>query len=513
MDNNKENPTAQLIDWPVFGLSGGIVLLFVIASLANIELVSGWVNASFAFSCKYFGAYWQVLLLATFLIAVILACTKYGSIKMGNLEEPEMSTFRWIAIIMCTLLAGGGVFWSAAEPMYHFTSTPPAFPGIESATKAAVAPALAQSYLHWGFLAWAILGTLSAVVLMYSHYHRGVDLKPRALLYPLFGDKIMNNWLGTVVDAASIVAVAAGTIGPIGFLGLQVSFALQHLFGIPDVYTTQLAIIIGLVIIYTISAITGLHRGIQLLSRFNVNLTVVLILFILLIGPGGFVIDAFLGGFGTYVSSFPVISLYRGDTGWLGWWTVFFWGWFLGYGPMMAVFISRISRGRTIRQIIFAVGIIAPVVTNFWFSVLGGSGIYYELTNPGSVSTALNDAGLPAALLAIVQQLPLSAILVPLFLVLIVVFLATTGDSMALTISMAVTGSDDPSTGIRVFWAVMMGAVAAVLLLIGQGGISALQSFIVVTAVPVGFILLPPLWLGPKVAAELYREQNGLEKE
>ena len=436
---NKTEITAKSIDWPVFGWSGGIVAVFVAAALVNIDFVSGMVNASFGFSCKYFGAYWQVLLLATFLISVGLACSRYGNIKLGGIDTPEMSTFRWVAIIMCTLLAGGGVFWSAAEPMYHFTSTPPLFSGVESATKAAITPALAQSYLHWGFLAWAILGTLSAVVLMYSHYHCGVEMKPRALLYPLFGEKIMNNGLGVAVDAASIIAVAAGTIGPIGFLGLQVSFALEQLFGIPDVYVTQLCIIIGLVIVYTISAVSGLHKGIQILSRFNVILTVILIGVILLLGPGGFIIDSFLTGFGTYIKEFPALTLYRGDVGWLGWWTVFFWGWFLGYGPMMAVFISRISRGRTIREICLAVGVIAPIVTNFWFSVLGGSGIYYELAKPGSVSTALKDAGLPAALLAIVQQLPLSAILVPAFLVLIVVFLTTTGDSMALTISIAVT--------------------------------------------------------------------------
>ena len=320
-----------------------------------------------------------------------------------------------------------------------------------------------------------------------------------------------SNPLGVAADVSSLVAVAAGTIGPIGFLGLQVSFALQDLFGIPDVYTTQLAIIIGLVIIYTISAVTGLHKGIQILSRFNVNLTLCLIVFIVLIGPGGFIIDSFLSGFGLYLKEFSVISLYRGDTGWLGWWTVFFWGWFLGYGPMMAIFIARISRGRSIREIIMAVGVIAPVITNMWFSVLGGSGIYYELQNPGSVSEALKASGLPAALLAIVGQLPLAGLLVPLFLILIVVFLATTGDSMALTMSMAVTGLDEPAKPIRVFWAVTMGAVAAVLLMVGQGGISALQSFIVITAVPVGLLLLPTLWLGPRVAIQLYNEVHGIE--
>ena len=163
MSEQNDKSVWEMIDWPVFIISGGILLAFVVAAIIDLEAVSTMVNAAFGFSCKYFGAYWQVLLLATFVIGVILACTRYGSTRIGNLDEPEMSTFRWIAIIMCTLLAGGGVFWSAAEPMYHFTSPPPAFAGIESATPAAIAPAMAQSFLHWGFLAWAILGCLSAV--------------------------------------------------------------------------------------------------------------------------------------------------------------------------------------------------------------------------------------------------------------------------------------------------------------------------------------------------------------
>jgi len=496
------------IEWPVFGISGGVLVLFVIASIINVEFVSGLVSSLFGWSCNYFGAFWQWLVLLNFFIAMGLAVSKYGAIKLGNIDQPELSTFRWIAIIMCTLLAGGGVFWSAAEPMYHFLTTPPAFSGVESATAAAVVPAMEQSFLHWGFLAWAILGTCGAVVLMYVHYHKGLPLQARGLLYPVFGEKIMTNTLGKFAEGFSILAVAAGTIGPIGFLGLQVSFALQELFGIPDVYATQLMIIIALVIVYTISAVTGLHRGIQFLSRVNVIMAVCLVALILLIGPGGFIINTFTSAMGAYIKDFTTISLFRGDEGWLGWWTVFFWGWFIGYGPLMAVLVARISRGRSIRQIMLAVGVIAPLATHFWFTILGGSGIFFEMQTPGVISGPLNDHGLPAALLAIVQQLPLASLLLPVFLVLIFIFLATTGDSMALSISICVTGSDDPPSSMRVFWAITMGAVAAILIYMGSGGIGALQSFIVITAVPVGFIMLPSLWGGPLLAKKLYEKQN-----
>ncbi|GBC59369.1 BCCT family transporter [Desulfonema ishimotonii] len=502
------NPAEGQPDWLVFGLSGGFILLFVIVSLTNIELVTKLVDAAFAFANNYFGAVWQVLLLAIWVISVILAFSKYGSVRMGNLDTPEVSTFRWISMIMCALLAGGGVFWSTAEPMYHFLSVPPTFPGIESATRQAVAPALAQCHLHWGFLAWGILGTLATIVLMYVVHDKNMPLKPRALLYPILGEKGVRSFWGTIADASAIVAVAAGTIGPIGFLGLQLSYALQAILGIPDVYSSQLGVITVITVIFTAAAATGIYKGINFLSQFNVKLAISLMAFIMIIGPGRFIFDAFLSSFGLYIQDFVRISLFRDDTKWLGWWTVFYWGWFMGYGPMMAIFTARISRGRTIREIILAVAIIAPIVTNFWFSVLGGAGIHYELLNPGSVSTALNESGLPAALIAIVNQLPMANIIIYAFILLVVLFLVTTGAGMTFSIAVSVTGEETPPIWVRVFWGVMMGAMAAILIAIGDGGIKALQSFIIVTAIPVGFFLVPMLWAGPKYAAALYKAQN-----
>ncbi|MBO1910663.1 BCCT family transporter, partial [Microvirga sp. 3-52] len=186
-------PKKSTTDWPVLIISGGLLLVFVLASLINTEFVTNAVNVSFAVAIKYFGAFWQVVLLGTFFVAIGIAISSYGKVRLGMIDKPQIGKFKWIAMIMTTLLAGGGVFWAAAEPMHHFISTPPTFDGIQSSTIDAIIPALAQSYLHWGFLAWAILGTLSTIVLMYAHYHRGMPLKPRSLLYPIFGEKIMKN--------------------------------------------------------------------------------------------------------------------------------------------------------------------------------------------------------------------------------------------------------------------------------------------------------------------------------
>ena len=501
-----EHFSARAIDWRTFAISGGFMLVFVIVALIDIDFLSAQVNSAFAFSARLFGAYWQLLVLLTFLIGLYVAVSDSGNVRLGNLDEPEIPTFKWFAIIMCTLLAGGGVFFAAAEPMAHFTAPPPLF-DVAPESQAAVFPALAQSYMHWGFLAWAILGSLTTVVFMHLHYDKGLPLKPRALLYPVFGDRAIRGWLGSFVDAACVIAVVAGTVGPIGFLGLQVSYGLSELFGTSNSFFTQSMIILFLIGVYTISTVSGIHRGIQILSTFNVFLALGLMVFMLLAGPTAFIIDSYIHSLGLYVSKFVPMATYRANTGWLNQWTVFFWGWFLGYGPLMAMFIARISNGRRIRQIVIAVSVIAPLVTTFWFTIVGGSGLAFELANPGAISEPFKGFNMPAALLAITQQLPLGFLISLLFLVLTTIFVATTGDSMTYTISMVMTGTDDPPTFLRIFWGVIMGLVAMILTAIGTGGISALQFFIVVTAVPVSLILLPSLWVAPRIAASLARSQ------
>ena len=497
------------MDVPVFLVSGGLLILFVVIGFINLNFITNLVDVSFAFSVKYFGALYQIVLLGTFLIAIVIGFSKFGKIRLGKLEKPEMNAFRWISIIMCTLLAAGGVFWAAAEPMFHFMDTPPYYTGIESGTVEAVPAALAASFVDWGFLAWAILGTLGTIVLMHVHYEKKVPLKPRALLYPIFGDKIMKNSpLGTFVDSFSIIAVAAGTIGPIGFLGLQAGFGFNSLFNIPNDMFLHVTIVVLLVLAAGVSAATGIHRGINYLSTFNVLLALFLIVAMLILGPGLFIFDSFVTSFGTYVENFLTATLYRGDQDWLSGWTVFFFAWFLGYGPMMTIFVARISRGRTIRELVTAVAIIAPVVTTFWFSVVGGTGIYQELLSPGSISDALISNGRPAAMIAITEQLPFGMIFGILFLLATIIFVLTTTDAMSLSIAIATYGHGDPPKVIRVFWALVMGAVAILLLTIGEGSINALQSFIVVTAVPVVFLMLTTFYTAPKTVMAMAEEQQ-----
>ncbi|RXJ73652.1 BCCT transporter [Veronia nyctiphanis] len=488
------------------------ISLFLFWALLDMQGLSQIIQGLFEFSTQLLGAAWQWMLLLNFIIASVIAVSRFGKLRLGNSSQPDISTFRWLSMIMCTLIAGGGVFWSAAEPIFHFTTLPPAFSHSQPQTPfESVGPALAQSFLHWGFLAWAALGTLSAIILMYAHYKGGLKLRPRALLYPLFGGRLENHWLGSIIDAFSIISVAAGTIGPIGFLCLQMGYSLEAVTGIANTPFVQLCILAVVVAVYSLSAASGVDKGLQWLSKFNVIGASLLMLAVLFLGPTTFILEQFGQGFSTYLLHFGQLALTGSNPEWNQWWTWFFWSWFIGFAPVIAIFVARISSGRTIRELVCAVAICAPVVTNFWFTVLGGTGIFFELQTPGSISDPLAAAGLPAVLIASLSQLPLASILLPSFMLLSTTFVVTTGDSMAYSIAASVSGDSEPTKQHRLFWAIAMGLVAGVLLQVGESGLKALQSFIVITAVPVSALLATTLIGGPLVVYKMGNERQQCE--
>ena len=488
----------------------GFIVAFLALSLYDLTLVADSISAGFAWTALVLGSYFQLLLLLTFFIAIGLAMTPAAKAKIGNLDAPEMSTFKWLSIILCTLLAGGGVFFAAGEPVYHFVVTPPAFES-EAGTAEAVSGALGQSFMHWGFMAWAVLGSLTAVVLAHAHYVKGQPLQPRTLLYPVLGERLMRGPLGGIVDACCVISLVAGTVGPIGFLATQVSFGLHELFGLPEGYPGQLIILAVLGSIYVLSSMSGVHKGIQLLSRFNVLLALAIGAVIIVFGPTLFLVNSYVSGMGAYISEFFTMATMTAETApawWMQWWTVFFFAWFIGYAPLMAIFVARISRGRSIREMIIAVAILAPIATTVWFTLLGGSGIYYQLTGVIDLTEALNNFQFDVATLTVAQALPGGTWMALAILMLTTIFVATTGDSMSYAIAVVGAGHDNPSPFMRAFWGIAMALMAAVLLYMGAGQIGALQQFIVITAIPVSLILMPSLWNGPQAAYAMAREQG-----
>lgn len=475
-------------------ISTMLVIAFLAIFAVNPKLFGTLVDASYSWSAEHFGLFWQLFMVANFVVALIAMTRPGAARRLGDLDAPEFPTFQWVAMVLCTLLAGGGVFWAAAEPIAHLVSPPPVFGEITPLSNQAINIALSQSFLHWGFLAWSVLGSLAAIILMHHHYERGLPLAPRTLLQPLIGDDRVKGWLGDVADVTSALAVFAGTVGPIGFLGLQISYGLSEFLGTEDTLSTQLTTIAALMIVYLSSAVSGMHKGIQILSRLNIVLGLVLLAFLLLAGPTAFIFKHFFGALGTHLQWLPRQALFRGDTGWLSAWTIFFWGWFIGYSPMMAIFIARISRGRSARDVILLMSIGAPLLTMAWFSILGGTGLGLEVASPGAITGPFEGFNLPAVLLAITSAMPLDVVVTVGFLILTALFVATTGDSMTYSLAVVSSGSDHPPRWLRLFWGLAMGITAMALLSGSEGGIGQLQSFIVVTAVPVSLLLLPSLW-------------------
>lgn len=495
------------LDVPVTGISVGILAVFVVLALALPDAVSSGVSTAFAVCADIFGMYWQILLLATFLIALVLIFTPWAKARLGSQARPDFNRFAWIAMIMTTLLAAGGVFWAAAEPMYHYVTTPPYFANKADSGIDGVAAALAASFIDWGFLAWAVLGSLGTIVMMHAA-EKGMPLRPRSLLYPVMGRRAATGPIAAAVDVVCVISVAAGTIGPVGFLGLQVSYGLNSIFGIPDIYPVQLAVIAVLTAIAGVSVFSGVSRGIRFLSSANIWMALGLMAAVMVLGSAWFVVKSYFSGFALYVTDFFSMTLYREDTEWLSGWTVFFFGWFLGYAPLMAIFVARISKGRTVRDLLISTTVLPPIATTLWFTVLGGTGIYLEQGSHGSISGPLMDGGLPAAVMAISDNLPLSLLISIGFLVLTMTFVATTTDSMSFAMSQSCMTSGEPSPKLRAIWALLIGITAAVLISLGDGGVDALQSAIVITAVPVGFVMLPSLVAAPLYVRQMAKEQN-----
>jgi glycine betaine transporter len=489
---------------PLLALCGTFFIAFFVFALVDLTGLTQIIDAAFAWCIRVFGFYWQLLMLAYFLLALVVAMLPGSTAKLGGLAKPEFSTFKWAAMILCTLLASGGVFWAAGEPIAHFASPPPYFVDDPGSVEAAYS-ALAQTFMHWGFLPWAINGSsLTAIILLTCHYEKGLPLAPRTMLYPLLGRRAIEPPVGSVVDACVLIAVIAGICGPVGFLALQLGYGLDVLLGIPNGFEMHAAVIVVLFVIVTMSAVTGIDKGIQYISRANVMLALALLLFLLLAGPTWFVLEGYVEGMTRYVANIFDLALYRENggifdaPGWEASWTLFFWAWGIGWAPLAAVFMARISRGRSAREIVVMTALVAPIATTFWFTVLGGTGLALDLADPGAVTGPFIGDDLPAALLAVTRALPFGLVVSLLFLLLSTIFIVTTCDSTAYSIAVVASDGTNPSTTLRVFWTAALSAMALILVFDGPGAIGNIQSLIVVTAVPVSIFLLPSLWYGPR---------------
>ncbi|MGF1451478.1 MAG: BCCT family transporter [Opitutales bacterium] len=471
----------------VFPVSAGFILLMVVLTLFfqdSIGAVFGNVQAGIS---HYAGWFFVGAINVILVFVLYLLFSKYGDIRLGGHDaKPEFSQLGWIAMLFSAGMGIGLLFYGVAEPITHFANPPL---DVEAGGPEAARVAMDITFLHWGFHPWAIY-TLVGLSLAFFAFNRGLPLSIRSVFYPLFGERIHGS-LGNVVDILATVATLFGVATSLGLGVQQVNAGLEFLVGWESSPTNQVILITGITALATWSVVRGLDGGIRFLSEINLYVAGALVLFLLLLGPTIFILNGFIENIGYYLQNLPSLATWNETyekTAWQDGWTVFYWAWWIAWSPFVGMFIARVSYGRTVKEFILAVLFIPTTVTFLWLTVFGNTALALELSGVGGIVEAV-DSSIDTALFVLFEQFPLATLTSALGVASIIMFFVTSSDSGSMVIDIITAGGDpDPPVPQRLFWAILEGVVAAVLLL--GGGLVALQAAAIVTGLPFAIVLL-----------------------
>ena len=481
------------VDKVVFSVAGVLTVAFVIWGLvdpANVGEVAGaaynWVTNNLS---------WLFSAVATIVLVSLLALavTRYGKIPLGkDGEKPEFSTFFWVAMLFAAGLGIGVMFWGPAEPLTYFINPPPLTNAPESTE--AMQFALAQTYFHWGFHAWAMYALVGGAV-AYVAYRRGRSLLMSSIFRRLFGGSYTDGLAGRVVDIFAIIATLFGTAAALGIAALQIGEGVTIVTGVPEITNIVLAIVITVLMVgFVLSAVSGVARGIRYLSNINIVFTLGIVGFVFLLGPTLFLLNLIPSAAIEYVGSLFDLMARSGAWGqetvdFQSAWTVYYWAWWISWSPFVGIFIARISRGRTIRQFILGVILIPSSLLIIAYGVMGASAIWmYREGAPGFH----DDMAVPQVLFTMVGNLPFAEWMPYLIMVVLAIFFITAADSASVVMGILTTrGRQDPPKVVVLFWGLVMGGIAMVMLLLGdETALEGLQSLGIITAVPFAIIML-----------------------
>lgn len=484
---------------PVFWPAAILLFIFIAATLLVGKPMEGAFSSVQATISNNFG--WFLVISVNFYLVIMLyiALSRYGGIRLGGRNAvPEFSRTAWFAMLFSAGMGIGILFWSVAEPIYHFTDPPL----VQSGGADAAIQAMKVTFLHWGFHPWAIYA-LMGMCLAFFAFNRGLPLAIRSVFHPVLGDRIHGFW-GDFIDVLAVLATLFGLATSLGFGVQQVNAGLHHLFGVPENIYIQVFLVAAITAIATISVVSGLDHGVKRLSELNLNLAAVLLVFIIIAGPTLFILDTFVQNTGFYLDDFLEISFwtegYR-KSQWQNQWTIFYWSWWISWSPFVGMFIARISRGRTLREFVLSVLIVPSLLTFLWITAFGGSALLLELQGPGGIAEAVRQ-NVAISIYALIQHYPLAVLANFAAVVLVISFFVTSSDSGSLVVDAFTSGGKlNSPVGQRIFWAAMEGAVAAVLLV--GGGLGALQTASITTGLPFAAVLI----------LMAFNLKKGLEKE
>jgi choline/glycine/proline betaine transport protein len=479
------------LDPPVFYVSV-ILLMVVLGGSALAPEFADQLFSSMQNGIVTNGSWYYVLVVAIILVScVVIALTRYGDIKLGpDHAEPEYSIVSWFAMLFAAGMGIGLMFFGVAEPVMHFLAPPNGAGGSVAAAK----EAMTLTFFHWGLHAWATYAIV-AVILAYFGFRHGLPLTLRSALYPLIGERIYGP-IGATVDIFAVVSTTFGVATSLGFGVEQINSGLNFLFDVPKSLSVQVALIVFTTGLAAVSVGLGLDAGIKRLSEINIALAVALLAGILLLGPTVYLLQTFMQNTGEYMADLvgKTFNLYAYEpTDWLGGWTIFYWGWWISWAPFVGIFIARISRGRTLREFILGVLVAPTLFTLLWMAVFGNSAIELIMGQGAAELGAAVQQDESVALFKFMEYFPLSQLLSGLAIVMVLVFFVTSADSGAMVLNMlSSNGRDDTPLSRRMFWMAMIGVSALVLLFVG--GMSALQTAAIASALPFSLVILIAIW-------------------
>ncbi|MFB9055791.1 BCCT family transporter [Mariniflexile ostreae] len=443
------------------------------------------------------------------IFCLYMAFGKFGGIRIGGEKaKPEFSLWAWFAMLFSAGIGNGLVLFSIADPVRDFLN-PPRLAGEDPALIAQ--EAINFSFLHHGIHGWAIYSVVG-LSLAYFTFNRKMPLTLRSAFYPLLGNRIYG-WMGDIIDIMAVITTLFGLATTIGFGVGQINSGLTHVFGVPSALFYQVIIIICVTLAATISAFSGVNKGVQMLSKLNVRVAAAIFLLVLILGPTTFIFKSYIQNLGSYLVNFIDMSTWteslRG-TNWQKTRTIMYWGWWISWSPFVGTFIARISKGRTIKEFILCVLILPALVTFLWFSAFGGTTMRDILLGDTAMIAAVND-NISTALYVFFDKFPLAIVLKSLGVILICSFIITSADSGALVIDSITSGGKLKTPRFqRVIWAVATGLIAAVLMY--GGGLNALQTVVTISGLPFAVLLIMMCFSLLRGVKEDYQKSERKEK-
>ncbi|WP_226657122.1 BCCT family transporter [Pseudalkalibacillus hwajinpoensis] len=490
----------RLIDWPTFLGALSLLLLVTVPLVLFPESGKEFVNKANEFVTTQFGVLYLLVGLGIFFFLIYVAFSDNGRVRLGEEDErPEFNNFSWAGMLFCAGIGSSILYWGTIEWAYYYQGPP--F-GLEPGTEEAILWASTYGIFHWGPIAWAIY-TLPALPMAYFYYVRKKPvLKISEATRPLIGN-LVDGPLGTIIDVLFMFGLLGGAGTTLALGTPMIAEGIDALTGIGVTMVLKTLILVLVTAIFAISAYSGLKKGIKVLSDINLVLSIFLLLFVLLFGPTRFLVETTTNSVGLLMDNFFHMSTWTepfnalgpyDKTGFPESWTVFYWAWWLVYAPFVGLFVAKISRGRSIKQMILGTISYGTLGSLLFFGILGNYGLHMQLTGEFDVIKVLNDEGAPRAIIETIGQLPLSWFMIFIFVVLAIIFLATTFDSSSYILASVVQKEvkDEPLRWNRLFWAFALCLMPLVLMFVG--GLGTLQTASIVGGFPLLFIMIMLGW-------------------